>query len=147
MADELDEVEDLDALEEDLDLEDAPDGELEGDDDDDGLDPVDVLGDDVLDDATVPISTVENADDDAEPEEEPEDEDVEASLDEILKERMVVIEEEPEEEDIVDLEDRADAAERVKPKQPDEFVCRSCFLVKHSSQLANKSKRLCRDCV
>ena len=33
------------------------------------------------------------------------------------------------------------------PKQADEFVCRSCFLVKHISQLADKRKGLCRDCV
>ena len=37
--------------------------------------------------------------------------------------------------------------ERVLPKQPDEFVCRSCFLVKHPSQLADKKSMLCRDCV
>ena len=37
--------------------------------------------------------------------------------------------------------------ERVLPKQPDEFVCRSCFLVKHPSQLAAAKKILCRDCV
>jgi hypothetical protein len=28
-----------------------------------------------------------------------------------------------------------------------EFVCSSCFLVKSTSQLANKSRKLCRDCV
>ncbi len=28
----------------------------------------------------------------------------------------------------------------------DEFVCQSCFLVLKTSQLANKRKRLCRDC-
>ncbi len=28
----------------------------------------------------------------------------------------------------------------------DEFVCTSCFLVKRSSQLANKRKKICRDC-
>ena len=45
------------------------------------------------------------------------------------------------------LEDRSELTERVLPKQPDEFVCRSCFLVKHPSQLADKKKMLCRDCV
>ncbi len=29
----------------------------------------------------------------------------------------------------------------------DEFVCSSCFLVKRTSQLANKRKLICRDCV
>jgi hypothetical protein len=34
----------------------------------------------------------------------------------------------------------------VKPKQSTEFTCRSCFLVKHHSQLANKKRMLCKDC-
>ena len=65
---------------------------------------------------------------DEEDEEEPDDEDVEASLDTILKERLVV--EEPEDdEDTPEPEDRTgDGVERVLPKQPGEFVCRSCFL-------------------
>ena len=79
-------------------------------------------------------------------EEEPDDEDVEASLDVILKERLVV-EDEPEDEEATDQEDKTEGNERVLPKQPDEFVCRSCFLVKHPSQLADKKKMLCRDCV
>ena len=80
-------------------------------------------------------------------EEEPDDEDVEASLDTILKERLVV--EEPEDdEDTPEPEDRSgDGVERVLPKQPGEFVCRSCFLVKHPNQLADRKKMLCRDCV
>jgi hypothetical protein len=28
----------------------------------------------------------------------------------------------------------------------DEFVCQSCFLVKRTSQLANRRKMICRDC-
>jgi hypothetical protein len=82
----------------------------------------------------------------ADDEEEPEDEDVEASLDMILKERLVV-EEEPEDEEAVETDEKTDGVERVLPKQPDEFVCRSCFLVKHPSQLADPKKMLCRDCV
>jgi hypothetical protein len=35
----------------------------------------------------------------------------------------------------------------VLPKQPGEFVCQSCFLVKHPSQLADPKAQLCRDCV
>jgi len=30
--------------------------------------------------------------------------------------------------------------------QEDEFVCSSCFLVKKTSQLANRRKKLCNDC-
>ena len=64
----------------------------------------------------------------------------------ILKERLVV-EDEPEDEEATDQEDKTEGNERVLPKQPDEFVCRSCFLVKHPSQLADAKKMLCRDCV
>jgi hypothetical protein len=84
---------------------------------------------------------------DEDEEDEPDDEDVEASLDTILKERLVVEEVEDDEES-PEPEDRSgDGVERVLPKQPGEFVCRSCFLVKHGNQLADKKKMLCRDCV
>jgi hypothetical protein len=36
---------------------------------------------------------------------------------------------------------------RIVPIQETEFTCRNCFLVKHRSQLADKKKMLCRDCV
>jgi len=126
--DEADEVEEIDdELEEDL----APDLET-----DDEIDVIEVV-------VASPERIVEEEDED---EDEPEDEDVEASLDVILKERLVV-EDEPEDDDVADVEDRSEASERVLPKQPDEFVCRSCFLVKHPSQLADKKRMLCRDCV
>ena len=71
----------------------------------------------------LPASVVERTGEaeDEEEEEEPEDEDVEASLDVILKERLVV-EDEPEDDEATDQEDRTEGNERVLPKQPDEFV-------------------------
>jgi hypothetical protein len=36
---------------------------------------------------------------------------------------------------------------KVVPQQPTEFVCKNCFLVKHRSQLADKKRMFCRDCV
>jgi hypothetical protein len=36
--------------------------------------------------------------------------------------------------------------EAIDEATSDEFVCTSCFLVKRSSQLANKRKKICRDC-
>jgi hypothetical protein len=36
---------------------------------------------------------------------------------------------------------------KVVPQQPTEFTCRNCFLVKHRSQLADKKRMYCRDCV
>lgn len=74
------------------------------------------------------------------------DHDVEATLDEILKERLVVVEEEEEDDEPADREDQTDTG-KVAPKRPDEFVCQSCFLVKHPSQLADAKRQYCRDCV
>jgi hypothetical protein len=124
---------------------DDDDDVVEIDDDDDD----DVVGDEVVEILTAaPAAVVERSGEaeDEDDEDEPEDEDVEASLDVILKERLVV-EDEPEDDEATDQEDRNEGNERVLPKQPDEFVCRSCFLVKHPSQLADKKKMLCRDCV
>lgn len=118
------------------------------------VDIVDVVGvvdadDEVVEPAevvTVPLETEapagEEEDDDLE-----DDDDVEASLDVILKERLVVDDEDDDEDEVPDLEDRGDGNLRVLPKQPGEFVCQSCFLVKHQGQLADAKRGLCRDCV
>lgn len=159
MAQELDEVEGPDELiEEDLDElvdddliaedslalpddDDDADAVVEEEDEEEGAADLSEVGAKV---ATKP-ATGDEADE--EDEEEPDDEDVEASLDTILKERLVV-EEIEDDEDAPEPEDRSgDGTERVLPKQPGEFVCRSCFLVKHPSQLADPKAMLCRDCV
>ncbi|MGO9458468.1 MAG: DUF4193 family protein [Acidimicrobiales bacterium] len=157
MADDLDEVAvpddldddalDIDVVEaDDLD-EDALEVDLEDDLDADADTDEELEGAEVLDTEIVVASPERVAEEtEEEEEEEPDDEDVEASLDVILKERLVV-EDEPEDDEVADVEDRTELTERVLPKQPDEFVCRSCFLVKHPSQLADKKKMLCRDCV
>lgn len=153
MADDLDDVaapEDLEDLDEEA-LE-IDDDAVADDDLGDELGEVE-LDEDEEDDGVVAVveatpATTERSTEEAdeEDEEEPEDEDVEASLDVILKERLVV-EDEVEDEELAEVDDRSGETERVLPKQPDEFVCRSCFLVKHPSQLADKKKMLCRDCV
>jgi hypothetical protein len=74
------------------------------------------------------------------------EDDVEESLDEILKSRMVV-EDEPEDDEGVDVEDRTEKPDTVLPKQADEFRCSNCFLIKKTSQLADPKRQLCRDCV
>jgi Domain of unknown function (DUF4193) len=44
-------------------------------------------------------------------------------------------------------DERLEPAEsRIVPMQETEFMCKSCFLVKHRSQLADKKKMYCRDC-
>jgi len=153
---------DLDALDEDDDdlIEDDPIDVLDPDVDADVLDPdvdaeVDVMVDptEVVDDAAVSLPAVAApaGSDDEEEEEDEEDidpDDVEAGLDVILKDRLVVAdEEEDEEDDVPDAEDRAEGSIKVLPKRPGEFVCQSCFLVKHPSQLADPDRMFCRDCV
>ncbi|HMK97592.1 MAG TPA: DUF4193 family protein [Acidimicrobiales bacterium] len=152
--DELDEEpalpEDLD--EEDLDL--GPDelGEDELEDGDLDVGEPDEADVEEVDEETDVLTGAED-EEDYEDEDEEDADDVEASLDVILKSRLVVSgedeedEEEEEEEDEADTDDRGEPAMRVLPKQPGEFVCQSCFLVKHQSQLADKERELCRDCV
>jgi len=155
MADDIDEVEapdeliedDLDELAEDDDLI-AEEPLLDEDDEDDvAVLEVEEVEPDVPTGTAKAVAKAAGEETDDEEEEEPDDEDVEASLDTILKERLVV-EEVEDDEEAPEPEDRSgDGVERVLPKQPGEFVCRSCFLVKHGNQLADKKKMLCRDCV
>ena len=130
--------------------------DLEGLAEEDILDADDIVDDDeavldedeeveVLDEAAVAAAAK------AKKEEEDEDElevdhDVEATLDEILKERLVVVEDEEEDDEPADRTEEGDSG-KVPPKRPDEFVCQSCFLVKHPSQLADAKRQYCRDCV
>ena len=143
----------------DIEVDDDQPGEID-EEDLEGLAEEDILDEDLGDDADVVV------DDDAEEEIDPEavaaaakkkkeeddedelevDHDVEATLDEILKERLVVVEEEEEDDEPADTEERGDST-KVAPKRPDEFVCQSCFLVKHPSQLADAKRQYCRDCV
>ncbi|MGO9964953.1 MAG: DUF4193 family protein [Acidimicrobiales bacterium] len=135
------------------DLEDLADADLLEDDDEelgevalvddlDDDDEVVVSGGVGLEVELVPIESEDEDDDDLD------DDDIEASLDVILKERLVVVDdEEDEEEEAPDSEERGEGSLRVLPKQPGEFVCRSCFLVKSQTQLADKKRLLCRDCV
>ena len=44
-----------------------------------------------------------------------------------------------------DLRDESTAV-KVVPPQANEFTCRKCYLVKHRSQLKDKTRMLCRDC-
>ena len=59
-------------------------------------------------------------------------------------------EDEDEEEEDEEPPDPAESAEgtgRIMPRRPGEFVCQSCFLVKHPSQLEDPKRMFCRDCV
>lgn len=123
-----------------------PDDELA---DDELADDADVVVDE--EDPVAPVVTApsEEDDDDDEEDDDLDPDDVEAGLDVILKDRLVVLDEEDEEEEdeTPDPEERAEGSTKVLPKRPGEFVCQSCFLVKHPSQLADARRQLCRDCV
>jgi Domain of unknown function (DUF4193) len=75
--------------------------------------------------------------------------DVEADLDAILKDRIAAQpeDEDDDEDEAPEPDDRGDGTGRIQPKKADEFVCQSCFLVKHRRQLADETTMLCVDCV
>lgn len=81
--------------------------------------------------------------------EEEEESTVEASLEELLAKRTEEKADE-EEESVLDLVTGEDRAENLSvkalPQQQNEFICKSCFLVKHKSQLADRKRMYCRDC-
>jgi hypothetical protein len=133
--DDEDVLDDADALEEGLD-EEALDPDLDIDED----------ADDSVAEPDVEEDVAAIAVDDEEEEEE-DDDDVEAGLDVILKDRLVAPSDDDEEDEPADPEERTEGATKVLPKRPGEFVCQSCFLVKHPSQLADPDRGLCRDCV
>ena len=77
------------------------------------------------------------------------DEDVESIQDILVKQEARAEEAEEEDDSVLTLtrEERLEPLSvKVVPPQPTEFICSNCYLVKHRSQLKDKSKMLCRDC-
>ncbi len=153
---------------EDLEEPDDPDVvDLEGLEDDDDILDEEALDDDIGEDLEVDgeegddgntvgtpaaaAAATAVADEDEEEEEDDDvidPDDVEAGLDVILKDRLVAVEDEEDDEDEVpEVDERGEASIKVLAKRPGEFVCESCFLLKHPSQLADPARTLCRDCV
>jgi hypothetical protein len=128
------------------------DGEIVGEEDE--LEAVDDVEDveDVEDDLDVVVLDVEDEvlpevvvpdDDDV-----ADDADVELALDEVLAETIRRSSTpEDDEEAPGEVDPLVDPAETILPKQDDEFRCASCRLLKKTTQLADRSKMLCRDCV
>ncbi len=154
-------AEDFDAFvdemdEEDLDLEeDVPPEDIEDLDFDAEIDEAEIEED---------VEVIAEEEEEEEKEDVEEDEEVdydveerEPTLDEILKERSGIVEpeeveEEEEEEEAEEDEENDSLTRRVLLGEKgeigeDEFVCKSCFLVKHKSQLADPRRQLCRDCI
>lgn len=111
------------------------------------------------DEETLDEEDVEVLDDDSEegPAPEPtrpagaEGAEVESSLEELLAKREGgSAEEEDDDDSLISLgrEERLEPiAVKVLPPTDKEFVCQNCHLVKHRSQIADKSRMFCRDCV
>jgi hypothetical protein len=75
--------------------------------------------------------------------------DVESIEELIVKKEERAAQEEDEDDSVLSLtrEERLEPlAVKVVPPQPTEFVCKNCYLVKHRSQLKDKTRMLCRDC-
>jgi hypothetical protein len=140
---------------EDLDDDDALDEDTLDDDDDDALDTDDALDGDVAIDVVVPadagvrkvaapvdaVAEAETDDDELQADE------VEASLDVILAERLRGEDTEVDDDFEDDEDDAPNQLATVIPvRQPDEFLCQSCFLLKPPGQLADRDHQLCRDC-
>jgi hypothetical protein len=130
--------EDLEDVDVDVDVEDVED--VEGVDTEDVVDVDDV--EEVEDEDVVPEVVVVDADDVVD------DADIELALDEVLAETIRrTSTPEDDEEAPGEVDTLVDPAETILPKQDDEFRCTSCRLLKKTSQLSDRSKMLCRDCV
>ncbi len=154
-------ADDQNADDEDLDIEDEADDPDLVLDDVDALDPdVDVDIDAIITEPVVGAVTDvakaagDDSDDDDDDEnldleEELHPDDVEEPLDVLLAERTAaerIDEEEADLEDDDEPDNPAEGTGKIVPRRDDEFLCRSCFLVKPLSQLAKGEKDLCRDC-
>jgi hypothetical protein len=155
--DDFDDAEpDLDDDDVDLDDEEDDDLDLDGDVDVEAVDNEEVAteGEPALAPSKRGRTSDEGSDDEDDDvvdlEEELHPDDVEEPLDVLLHERTTSdrLEEEANEldEDELEPDPAGEGTGRVVPRRDDEFLCRSCFLVKPLSQLAPGEKDLCRDC-
>lgn len=147
-------IDDIDDLE-DLDADDIDDGELDDavlvDDDEDSGDESGLADEDEDLAVEVPVAKIQKA---VEPEADADDDElladeVEASLDVILAERLRGDDTEDDEVEADEEEDDGlpnQLATVIPVRQPDEFLCQSCFLLKPPGQLADPDHQLCRDC-
>ena len=116
---------------------------VEGDEEEDVEDDVVVAG--LADDEEVVAAAVVVVEED---DDVVDDADIEMALDEVLAETILRTSvPEDDDEAPVETDPTVDATEAILPKQDVEFRCKSCRLLKKTSQLADKSKMLCRDCV
>lgn len=109
--------------------------------------------DDIADDDELVLEDDDDASDEGDEGDE-EDDDSEA-LDELEAEELDMLTED-EESELLIVDEAAELRSfrraelsldaEAEGAKPGEFVCRSCYLVKRTSQLANKRKMICIDC-
>jgi hypothetical protein len=141
-------LDDLDAVEvpEELNEADLEEVELEE------VDAVEVVEEPIAEDE------FEDDEDDAEFDEdddEEHDEETADALEELENQELQLLDDEANEAMLVDEVEELRAMRRAEltmnvdaqVQKSDEFVCQSCFMVKRTSQLANKRKMICQDCV
>ncbi len=93
--------------------------------------------------------------DDDDDDDEEHDEDTADALEELENQELQLLEDEANEAMLVDEVEELRAMRRAEltmnvdaqVQKSDEFVCQSCFMVKRTSQLANKRRMICQDCV
>jgi hypothetical protein len=144
------EDEDLDLDEPDIDAEDLDEAELEVDLEEDIEEPeLDEFEDDV--DVEAPGF---DGDDDDDDDDDDQDEETTEALEELETQELQLLDEEKNDNLLVDEVEMLRSIRReeltmnvdTQSKRADEFVCQSCFMLKRTSQLANKRKQLCADC-
>jgi hypothetical protein len=144
-TDVLDEIEDVDAEELETDLEEDLDEDLEP-----------TIEEDFVEEEVVAEEEPDpDYDEDEDDEDDEEDEETAEALEELENQELQLLDDEANEAMLVDevAELRAMRREELtmnvdaQSQKDDEFVCQSCFMVKRTSQLANKRKMICFDCV
>jgi hypothetical protein len=144
------EDEDLDLDEPDIDAEDLDEAELDVDIEEDIEEPdLDEFEDDV--DVEAPGF---DGDDDDDDDDDDQDEETTEALEELETQELQLLDEEKNDNLLVDEVEMLRSIRReeltmnvdTQSKRADEFVCQSCFMLKRTSQLANKRKQLCADC-
>lgn len=146
LVDEPDELEPDDAEPEEID-----DEELDLEEDDD----VDEVADATIPDELEDTAESDDYEDDDDDEDEEHDEETADALEELESQELQLLEDEANEAMLVDEVEELRAMRRAEltlsvdaqARRSDEFVCQSCFMVKRLSQLANKRKMFCQDCV
>ena len=101
-----------------------------------------------IEDPEVAEEAEETSSDDAEEETDVDPSQIEASYEEVFTKRAEGEDDEEESPLEMTREERLESLSvRAVPRQSNEFVCSNCHLVKHNSQLADRRRKLCRDCV